>query len=35
LNIGDIDKARSHAEALLNFTVEEKLPWVEFFAARG
>jgi hypothetical protein len=35
LNVGDIDEARVHSQALLDFTVEEKLPWAEFFATRG
>ena len=35
LAIGDNDQVRSHADALIAFTIKEPLPWVTFFAARG
>ena len=35
LAIGDNDRARGHADALVAFTIAEPLPWATFFAARG
>jgi class 3 adenylate cyclase/tetratricopeptide (TPR) repeat protein len=35
LGIGDYDQARTHADALEAFTIEEPLPWATFFAVRG